>query len=180
MVFSWCNLKLDYRRQIFIWSMENTDRYDLMFPAENDGIKCVWSSHLHCMHFWFDGTVPECCYSLIVFVAVKCQWNTYLNWAACITQAWPSLQEISLPYSTYVPCVCRYAYLIHLCQLRISEQHRNMRKHVQIPVCQRWGKVKWVPRHSIKTAPYAILEQIAVYSHTFWAFPWQSVTTACL
>lgn len=139
MVFSWCNLKLDYRRQIFILSMENTDRYDLMFSAENHGIKCIWSSHLHFMHFWFDGTVPECCYSLIVFVAVKCQWNTYLNWAACVTQSWPSLQEISFLYNTYVPRVYRYAYSIHLCQLRISEEHRNMRMHVQ---CAKDG-VKW-------------------------------------
>lgn len=180
MVLSWCYLKLDYRRQIFILSMEYTDRYDLMFPAENHGIKCIWSSHLHFMHFWFTGTVPGCCYSLIVFVAVKCQWHTYLNWAACVTQASPSLQEISLSYSTYVPCLYRYAYLIHLCQLRVSEQDRNMRMRVQIPVCQRWGKVRRVPKHSIKTAPYAILEQMTVYSHTFWAFPWQSVTTACL
>lgn len=180
MVFSWCNLKLDYRRQIFVLSVENTDRCDLMFPAENHGIKCIWSSHLLCMHFWFDGTVPECCYSLLVFVAVKCQWNTYLNGAACITQALPFLQEISLPYSMYVPCVYRYARLICLCQLRISEQFRNMRMRVQIPVCQRWGEVKWVRKHSIKTAPYAIPERITVYSHTFWAFPWQSDTTACL
>lgn len=34
------NLKLVYRRLIFILSMENTDRYDLMFPDENYGLKC--------------------------------------------------------------------------------------------------------------------------------------------
>ena len=155
--------------------MENTDRYDLIFPAENHGIKCIWSSRPHFMHFWFDGRVPECCYRLIVSVAVKCQWSTYLNRAACIRQVLPSLQEISVLCSTYVPSIYRYAYLIHLCQLRISEQHRRMRMHVQIPVCQRWGKVKRVPKHSIKTAPYAILEQMTAYSHTFRALPWQSV-----
>lgn len=140
--------------------MENTDRSELTFPAANGGIKCIWTNHLHFMHFWFDGTVPECCYSLIVFVKVKCQWNTYLNWAACVTQALPSLQEMSLSYSKYVPCLYRYAYLIHLCQLRVSEHHRNMIMRLQIPVCQRWGKVKWVPKHSLQTAPYAMLEQM--------------------